>query len=198
MPVLEAASGQPLSIEPAQQGVIPCAQKNPQAISDSEHSVSIKLVKVTRLGFEPRTFWMYPRCSNKLSYPAVSVPVMFSLIPCTFRVPTPCTTYVNLVTAYIGEAQACPIRSFSRPWVICQITNLTVSHILSPFVIPVVERRKLCWWLFRPVSTHDKKGKVPKITTQVLELWYNTLDILCTNGHFSSIWLISQDRVNIT
>ena len=63
------------------------------------HSGAIKLVKVTRLEFEPRTFWMYPRCSNQLSYPAVSVPVTFSLIPCTLGVPTPCTTYVNLVTA---------------------------------------------------------------------------------------------------
>ena len=31
----------------------------------------------------------------------------------------------------------------------------------------------------------------------LLKLWYNTLDILCTNGHFSSISLISQDRIEI-
>ena len=33
---------------------------------------------------------------------------------------------------------------------------------------------------------------------KLLELWYNTLDILCTNGHFSSISLISRDRIEIT
>ena len=59
----------------------------------------IKLVKVTRLGFEPRTFWIYPRYSHQLSYLAVSVLVIFSLIPCTLGVPTPCMTYVNDVTA---------------------------------------------------------------------------------------------------
>ena len=33
---------------------------------------------------------------------------------------------------------------------------------------------------------------------KMLELWYNTLDILCTNGHFISILLISRDRIEIT
>jgi hypothetical protein len=33
---------------------------------------SIKLVKVTRPGIEPRTFWTYTKCSNQLSYPAIS------------------------------------------------------------------------------------------------------------------------------
>ena len=32
----------------------------------------------------------------------------------------------------------------------------------------------------------------------LLELWYNTLDILYTNRHFSSISLLSRDRVKIT
>ena len=41
----------------------------------------VKLVKVTRLGIEPRTFWTYTKCSKPLSYPAVPVPVTFSLIP---------------------------------------------------------------------------------------------------------------------
>ncbi|KAJ3924144.1 MAG: hypothetical protein NXY57DRAFT_970640 [Lentinula lateritia] len=27
--------------------------------------------KVAKLGIEPRTFWLYPRCSNQLSYPAL-------------------------------------------------------------------------------------------------------------------------------
>ena len=27
--------------------------------------------KVTRLGIEPRTFWLYSRCSNQLSYPTL-------------------------------------------------------------------------------------------------------------------------------
>jgi hypothetical protein len=31
----------------------------------------IKLVKVTRPGIEPRTFWTYTRCSNQLSYLAL-------------------------------------------------------------------------------------------------------------------------------
>ena len=31
----------------------------------------------------------------------------------------------------------------------------------------------------------------------LLEFWYNTLDILCTNRHFGSILLISWDRVKI-
>jgi hypothetical protein len=44
VPVLEAASGSPLSIEPAQQGVVPCAQKNPRATSDGERSVCYDLV----------------------------------------------------------------------------------------------------------------------------------------------------------
>ncbi|KAJ4498398.1 hypothetical protein C8R41DRAFT_818976 [Lentinula lateritia] len=27
--------------------------------------------KVAKLGIEPRTFWLYSRCSNQLSYPAL-------------------------------------------------------------------------------------------------------------------------------
>ena len=44
---------------------------------------------------------MYPRCSNQLSYPAVLVPVTFSLIPFTLRVPTPCMTYVCMSTLWL-------------------------------------------------------------------------------------------------
>jgi hypothetical protein len=69
----------------------------------------IKLVKVTRPGIEPRTFWTYTKCSNQLSYPAIPQRTSFSMIPQTIRggqpcaqisiSDSPCRPYVNLVTA---------------------------------------------------------------------------------------------------
>jgi hypothetical protein len=38
---------------------------------DGQAEEPIKLVKVTRPGIEPRTFWTYTRCSNQLSYLAL-------------------------------------------------------------------------------------------------------------------------------
>ena len=69
----------------------------------------IKLVKVIRLGIEPRTFWTYTKCSNQLSYPAIPWRTSFSMIPQTIKgeqpcaqiskSDSPCRPYVNLVTA---------------------------------------------------------------------------------------------------
>jgi hypothetical protein len=68
----------------------------------------IKLIKVTRSGIEPRTFWTYTKCSNQLSYPAIPWRTSFSMIPQTIRGEQPCAQisisdfpcrpYVNLVT----------------------------------------------------------------------------------------------------
>jgi hypothetical protein len=52
--------------------------------------VHIKLVKVTRLGIEPRTFWTYTKCFNQLSYPAIPWRTSFSMIPQTIRGEQPC------------------------------------------------------------------------------------------------------------
>jgi hypothetical protein len=70
---------------------------------------NIKLVKVTRPGIEPRTFWTYTKCSNQLSYPVIPWRTSFSMIPQTIRgeqpcaqiskSDSPCRLYVNLVTA---------------------------------------------------------------------------------------------------
>ena len=58
------------------------------------------------------------------------------------------------------------------------------------------------WWYRRDVGSEgclgsDGTSLIMKVFYQriVLELWYNTLDILCTNN---SISLISRDRIEIT
>jgi hypothetical protein len=71
--------------------------------------VIIKLVKVTRPGIEPRTFWTYTKCFNQLSYPAIPWRTSFFMIPQTIRgeqpcaqisiSDSPCRPYINLVTA---------------------------------------------------------------------------------------------------
>ena len=80
-------------------------------------------------------------------------------------------------------------------------------------VKPESDEEKLCFQLIKDLDhvggfvkgsattkkyMHNKIWSLISFMNTLLELWYNTLDILCTNGHFSSILLISRDRVKIT
>ena len=59
------------------------------------------------------------------------------------------------------------------------------------------------WNLLESAGIHQNLGtpmdsaRIDWNSRNLLELWYNTLDILCTNGHFSSISLISRARIEI-
>jgi hypothetical protein len=84
-------------------------RQSPTGKGGGSVKTSIKLVKVTRLRIEPRTFWTYTKCSNQLSYLAIPWRTSFSMIPQIIRgeqpcaqisiSDSPCRPYVNLVTA---------------------------------------------------------------------------------------------------
>ncbi|KAJ3807913.1 hypothetical protein F5876DRAFT_79246 [Lentinula aff. lateritia] len=56
-------------------------RREPQRAGNSQRVKVMTENKVTRLGIEPRAFWLYPRCSNQLSHLTMGVEALLAGLP---------------------------------------------------------------------------------------------------------------------
>ena len=100
------------------------------------------------------------------------------------------------VTHYRSSIQGCfmpdtSVHRFMPGHVTCYTSDTFVQWSVQCCFMP-------CYFMPGHATCYPSDTSVQRRFMPVLELWYNTLDILCTNGHFSSISPISRDRIEIT